>query len=200
MNARDHAIAAAWGGAEATFFFLVPDVWLTWVAAQGRTRDALTAGLSATAGALAGGLATRTWAAGRAPSASEEVLTLIPSIDAAMVRRVHGEVRGRGARALLTGPLRGIPYKLYARADGLEGGPLPAFLAWSALGRWPRFALTTLITAGFRRVVPARVAPWAWLGFWIAQYTAYFSLVGRGRSGSPRSWLSWPWRRSAARG
>src|SRR5699024_4595805 len=57
---RIHAWAAAWGLAEGTFFFIVPDVWLSWVALQ-KPRTARKAALSALAGAMAGGAFVHAW-------------------------------------------------------------------------------------------------------------------------------------------
>jgi len=51
---RDHAVAGLWGFAEATAFFVVPDVWLSAVALRNLPRG-LTGAASATAGALVGG-------------------------------------------------------------------------------------------------------------------------------------------------
>jgi hypothetical protein len=47
-------LAAAWGLAEATLFFLVPDILITWVALTS-LRRALLSSLWVLAGALAGG-------------------------------------------------------------------------------------------------------------------------------------------------
>ncbi|GEM_PF-3959884 len=60
-------VALAWGFAEATLFFIVPDVWLTLVARE-RLRTGLIASLYSLAGALAGGTPTispgRWWSGG----------------------------------------------------------------------------------------------------------------------------------------
>ena len=49
-----NALAAIWGAAEATLFFIVPDVFLSWLALSDR-RQALIACLYALLGALVGG-------------------------------------------------------------------------------------------------------------------------------------------------
>src|SRR5690625_7700166 len=52
----DHGVAAAWGSAEALVFFIVPDVWTSWLALH-NPRRGITTTLSALAGAPAGGAA-----------------------------------------------------------------------------------------------------------------------------------------------
>ena len=54
-------IAGIWGFAEATLFFIVPDVWLTLIAVRRGLVPALAACGWALAGALAGGLAMYAW-------------------------------------------------------------------------------------------------------------------------------------------
>ncbi len=48
-------IAGAWGMAEAVLWFVVPDVFLTWVAMRRGVRPALRLSLVAVAGAIGGG-------------------------------------------------------------------------------------------------------------------------------------------------
>lgn len=142
--------AAAWGWAEATWFFVVPDV-LTSAIALRRPRAGLVATLGALAGALAGGLATYAWGSRLPATASRAWLVRVPAIDDPMVTRVEAEMADQGPRALLVGPLRGVPYKIYARTAGLHRLPLGPFLAWSALGRMPRFVLVTGVVGALAR-------------------------------------------------
>lgn len=183
---RDHAVAAAWGAAEATCFFIVPDVWLSRVALRS-PRRAAAASVSALVGAVVGGLATRAWARRRPRAATFAAMRRLPAINAAMLDRVEGDVRRDGFRVVLRGPVRGVPYKLYAREAGLQGVGVAPFVGWSLPARLPRFVLVAGLGAGLarlgRRILPAgvsdRIAPTVHTVVWIAFYAWYLSVVGR---------------------
>jgi hypothetical protein len=72
-------LAAIWGFAEATFFFLVPDVILTWIALRHGWRQAGWASLAACSGALIGGGLMYHWGAVDAQQAYA-FLDAIPAI------------------------------------------------------------------------------------------------------------------------
>lgn len=183
---RDHTVAVAWGAAEATVFFLVPDVWLSRVALTSPRRAFVACG-TAVAGALAGGAATYVWARRVDPEASRAALRRIPAISGEMVDRCLAEVEESGNRVLLTGPAKGVPYKLYAWAAGVAGTSLPGFLAWSVPGRVPRFVAVTALTAllqeqAERRLgteLTQRLAPASHALAWIAFYSWYLNAVGQ---------------------
>lgn len=183
---RDHAVAAIWGAAEATAFFLVPDVWLSRLALRSPGRAVRACG-SALAGAIAGGLATRAWGRRSDAEAAASSLRRIPAISTAMIERVAADLERDGLRALVAGPTRGIPYKLYAWQAGVRGdGALP-LAAWSVPGRLPRFLAVTALALGLlglaRRALPDgwadRLAPGVHAIAWAAFYAWYFQNVGR---------------------
>lgn len=154
---RDHGVAAAWGFAEATFFFVVPDVWTSWVGLR-RPKRALGTTVSALGGALAGGAVTSWWGRKIPAQASHSALVRVPAITDSMVHQVEQEVTESGHASLMRGPTRGVPYKLYARASGLQRKSLLNFLAWSVPGRLIRFVAVTLAASGLaaltRRMFP----------------------------------------------
>jgi len=175
-------VAFAWGFAEATFFFLLPDVFLTALAAR-NLGAAVRATLAALAGALLGG--TVMYAFGHAaPERARALLDAVPAIGPALVASVRAQLAAHGLLALALGPARGTPYKIYAVEWGARGGSLPAFLLVSVPARWLRFLLTTLVAAAAMRVL----APWtgrrahvelALLGLaWAVVYAAYFAHFG----------------------
>lgn len=137
--------AALWGVAEATVFFIVPDVYLTAVALRDR-RAALRACAAALVGALAGGCLMYQWGAGE-PAAARALVERVPAISTGMVDRVEQEIADRGTLALFIGPLRGTPYKIYAVAAGQRGTGLLLFLAVSVPARLLRFVVLTLAVA-----------------------------------------------------
>jgi hypothetical protein len=177
---RPEAVAAAWGLAEATLFFLVPDVWLTWMALAA-PRRALRACAFALAGALAGGLAMFAWA-GTDPAVAEAALDAVPAVSPAMLAEVRAELAARGWLAPFLGPLRGVPYKLYAVESAVLGWSPPAFLLVSVPARLLRFLAVTALAAALahgplRRLgLPAK--RWLHVAAWTAFYAAYFTVVG----------------------
>ena len=182
---RDHGIAGAWGFAEATFFFVVPDVWTSWVGLR-RPKSALGTTISALGGAMAGGVLTYCWGLKVAAKTSRKALRKVPAVTDAMISEVEQEIAGTGAASLLRGPTRGVPYKLYARAAGLQRTSLPAFLAWSVPGRLIRFMVVTVAVSGisamvrrqFPEVSERRISTVFWI-CWGAFYAVYIPLTSR---------------------
>lgn len=86
--------AGAWGFAEATLFFLVPDVLITWLAVR-RLRDGLWGSLAATVGALCGGLLMYAWGSHDAPGALT-ALDHVPAINAEMLAGVRTQLEDTG--------------------------------------------------------------------------------------------------------
>lgn len=172
-------VAALWGFAEATVFFLVPDVYLTAVALRDR-RAALRACVAALAGALLGGCLMYQWGA-RDPAAARALLDRVPAVSQEMLARVDGEIAAHGPLALFVGPLRGTPYKTYAVLAGERHAGLATFLAVSVPARLLRFLLLTLLAAW---VGAHPLAAWSLrarrllhTALWGAFYAAYFLLV-----------------------
>lgn len=184
-SSRDHGIAGAWGFAEATFFFVVPDVWTTWVGLR-RPKRALGTTVSALGGAMLGGTLTYWWGRKVADHTSRRVLVKVPAITDGMITEVEQEVTKSGSASLLRGPTRGVPYKLYARTAGLQRTSLLKFLAWSVPGRLIRFIVMTsaasLIAAVVRRKFPGiserriSIAFWA---YWVAFYAVFIPVMSR---------------------
>ncbi|HVU33910.1 MAG TPA: hypothetical protein VHE61_10775 [Opitutaceae bacterium] len=172
-------VALAWGFAEATFFFLVPDVFLTRVALRD-LRRALWAGVAATAGALVGG--TLLWvlaAHGWAPRLWHGFRWL-PGINERLILATGDAVRDSGAVAMLAGIVRGEPFKLFAVHAGAQHVTLPIFLGVALVARLGRFAATSLMA----RAIGRTCASWSerrvnqlHLFFWIAFYGWYFVVM-----------------------
>jgi membrane protein YqaA with SNARE-associated domain len=175
---------AAWGFAEATLFFIVPDVLLGGVALFA-PRAAPRVLVLTLAGALAGGAVTYVVAADARPARTEALADAVPTVNKSAIRRVDREMRDDGARSVLYGPIRmGTPYKLYARSAGVQDESLLAFLLWSIPGRLERMLPITLVAAlvGLlgRRWIAARprVALGLYACVWIAVYVVYVVRVG----------------------
>jgi membrane protein DedA with SNARE-associated domain len=176
------ASAFAWGLAEATVFFIVPDVLLTLLACRS-IRASLKAGCSALLGAILGGFIMYT--AGHAgPETSRIWLAHVPAIDHRLIQQVQSQLSEYGLYAVLTGSTVGIPYKIYAVEWGARHGDVRAFLLVSVPARGIRFLFSSLIASGIARLI----APWTqrraptemfiWALFWTGFYALYFSHFG----------------------
>lgn len=179
--ARTSALAALWGLAEATVFFIVPDVLLTWIALQSYKR-ALTACVWALGGALLGG--SILWFIGRNdPEPARALFASLPGIDRGMIENVTSQVENEGLVALFIGPFIGTPYKLYAVEAGNLGIGLAAFLLVSVPARLMRFALAALLVGAVSHVLQKRFQLSVLRGVhvvaWIAFYTWYFNAMSQ---------------------
>ena len=176
---RDHWIASAWGLAEATLFFFVPDVFLTWGALERPKRACVACGF-ALAGALVGGAAMFAWGGADAESA-RAALDALPGIRPDMIADVRADLAEYGPVALFTGPPRGVPYKIYAVEWGALGGGLAGFLLQSVPARLLRFLLAVVIASLVRRRVLARLSLRACravhVAIWVAFYAWYFYVM-----------------------
>jgi membrane protein YqaA with SNARE-associated domain len=139
-------IAFFWGFAEATAFFIVPDVYMGFVALFNWRRGVSTA-FSALCGALLGGALMYLLAANN-PMGMNAFLTHIPLIDMALVNDVASQTQAHGLAAVLTGPVRGTPYKIYAAQAGEQSLPLLYFLLMTIVARGARFFPVVLALGG----------------------------------------------------
>lgn len=174
--------AFAWGFAEAICFFIVPDVLLSLVATRS-LRRAIKATIAALAGALVGGALMVAWARG-SPEAAHAFLLHIPGISAHLLERITEQVDERHLLAVLIGPLKGIPYKIYAVEWGTRGGGLFEFLLISIPARWVRFAFAAVIARALARLIEPLTGHRAGIDglvlaiIWTAFYIFYFARFG----------------------
>lgn len=185
--ARDKRVARHagfwWGLAEGLFFFIVPDVYISFATL-----------FSLRAGALA-------WAFSIAGSATAVVvlyllvttfsfdyvsfLDWIPGISEPLIQRVGQEIATEGLPYTPFLVTAGVPLKLYiAHAISLELS-LGSVLLWTVFSRIVRIAPTFAIVAAMRllfgRRIDAHATTWcALLGiFWFAFYVFYFVHMSR---------------------
>lgn len=177
MRSRwQNGFALLWGFAEATVFFIVPDVLLSWFGLR-KLRGALLACLFALLGALLGGSVV--WLVSHQdPEQLRALYGALPAIDGTMINGVRQQLQAQGLVALFLGPLSGTPYKLYAlEAAHLGLGYLP-FLLVSIPARLLRFVLVTLAAAGFSRLLSKRLdltqRRLVLVAGWVAFYAWYF--------------------------
>jgi membrane protein DedA with SNARE-associated domain len=177
-------VGFAWGLAEASLFFIVPDVWIGWVALVARRAAWAVLGFTLV-GALVGGTLTYAASAASAPSTSASILDGVPTVHEDAILRVSREMEEHGPRSVVFGPIRmGTPYKLYARAAGVQDEPLAAFLFWSIPGRLERMlpltVLALLAGLALRGWVTARprMALGLYAAAWLAFYGVYVARIG----------------------
>jgi membrane protein YqaA with SNARE-associated domain len=174
-------LAALWGFAEATLFFIVPDVLLSWLGLRER-RGAFVASGYALIGALLGGVLMYRWGA-QDLAAARALLDMLPGIDVALLDAARQQLQEVGALALFKGGLGGVPYKTYAIHAAAEGVGLALFLLVSVFARWLRFALVMLATRCLvRALLPQQTLLKQQLFLlvgWVVFYAVYFGWLTR---------------------
>jgi membrane protein YqaA with SNARE-associated domain len=171
-------IAFLWGLAEATLFFIVPDVYLGLVALFNWRRGAW-ATAAAVAGAMVGGAVMYALAANNS-DALAQLLTRVPLVSSNMVSGIGDQMRREGLLAMVTGPLRGIPYKVYAVQAGAQQLPFWLFLLFTISARLERLLPVTcafsVIGVVFKKIISRRVALvlCAYGLMWLVIYVLYY--------------------------
>jgi membrane protein YqaA with SNARE-associated domain len=174
-------VAGIWGLAEATFFFIVPDVWISYVALTERRRARI-ACLWALAGALLGGILMFSWG-WRDPGAALAAIERVPEVSPAKCGRVLEQIRRHGAVAIFLGPLTGTPYKIYAVQSAAARVDPVFFLLISVPARVLRFLLVaeiTILLCGWASRTSKRARILTHLTVWIAFYALRTWLMSRG--------------------
>jgi membrane protein YqaA with SNARE-associated domain len=170
-----------WGLAEATLFFVVPDVLLTFVALYSPRRT-LKLVAFILLGSLAGGTAMFYLGAWN-PTQAQTMVLDVPFVSPAMFDKTHQGFKRDGLWTLAKAPGNGIPYKVYC-VQASHYARWGAFLAMSALARLERFAPFWVVAVGLgiifrerihrRPVFPAAIHA----VLWILGYAWYWSRIG----------------------
>lgn len=173
-------IAALWGFAEATLFFIVPDVALTTIALRNGWRAGIFASLAAALGAAAGGLVMYRWGVADAETA-RRIADHLPAISPAMIAEVRQSLSEQGFAAMVAGAFRGVPYKLYAIESGAAARDVLQFFADSFAARLSRFCIVVSLAAGLGALLRRWLSPRTILAMsaagWLVFYAAYWSLM-----------------------
>ena len=174
------AASFAWGFAEATLFFTVPDVLLTYAVIRVGWRKALGLLLFVLSGALLGGAAMYGLAAINTETARATVDS-VPLISRDMIERAAQEMRGDWLWNMIVGAMTGTPYKVYAIEAPGAGVPFVAFMLGSVPARSIRWLLTlafaALVVAALNRAGLAKIAVPLWASMWIAFYLFYYIIT-----------------------
>ncbi len=181
---RKHALDVAafvWGVAEATLFFIVPDVLLSGVGLKRGVKAAARASLIAAIGASIGGVVMYLWSASD-PSDARAAVLAVPAISEAMVAHAADAMRGDWLGAMMLGPLSSTPFKVYAILAPQSGGASLASFALAAIvARLPRFFVVSvgvaLIGRWLGRWLTERQRLWVLIGGWLLFYAVFFTLM-----------------------
>jgi membrane protein YqaA with SNARE-associated domain len=171
-------LALAWGFAEATLFFVVPEVLITWLALD-RPRRAVTASLLALLGAMAGGALMYWWGTvdhGQAVAVVERV----PAVSVEMLAEIEASLGERGVLIMIPGAFLGRPYKAYAVQSASAGVTWLPFLLATIPARLLRFLLAAALTSGLARLAhrwPQRRKRALLIAFWVLLYVLFWTLM-----------------------
>jgi membrane protein YqaA with SNARE-associated domain len=175
-------IGFLWGFTEATLFFIIPDLVLSWASLAGVRAGIKILG-AILAGAVIGGICMYTWALWR-PDSARSAVAAVPFVRTKMFEKVQEDYRAHGVSGIFYTLGTGIPYKVYAVLAPPVAAPV-TFGLITIPARLERLALSWLIPTmlGFflRRWIRnhRRVTAALWLGFWVVTYAIYWSSVGR---------------------
>ena len=165
-----------WGAFEATFFFFVPDIWLSYVVIE-NPKEAFVNIIFATLGALLGGAIMYSLSS----VYSQQILHFleyIPAVSPPMIEHSGDQVARLGIwQALMYGITTGIPYKLYATWSGILGQSFSTFLLASAIIRSVRFTITTTLMLITCKLLQSTIGRGLYLlhaTIWLSVYCLYF--------------------------
>lgn len=175
-----NVVAVIWGFCEATFFFIVPDVWTSFVGRK-KLRAGLIACAFALVGALAGGWVIYTYGQAN-PDTVNGQLARVPGISESQIAAILEKMSAGPYRAMLTGPAAGNPYKIYAANFHRYDDSLGTFLLATIPARLIRFLGATVlihfIYGLLLRAFAERTCRAIFATGWIAFYIFYFSMMG----------------------
>lgn len=179
-EARGAWLNAAWGFAEGTLFFVVPDVAFTYTTLWSPRRGWQRMG-AAIAGALLAGAMMYVWAS-TDPAGARATVAAVPFLGESIITPAERRWDAGGTAALFANPLNGVPYKVYA-VLAPERLSLPAFLLVSVPLRaermilpWVVFAAASWWLARRPERTRRRDAIASHAGFWILVYSIYWTI------------------------
>jgi membrane protein YqaA with SNARE-associated domain len=172
------ALSFVWGFAEATLFFVVPDVLLSLVSIF-TVKHVWRHIAAAIAGAVAGGALMFFWAQTN-PDSAVAAVKRVPFVTNQMFAHVETGFGTNGMVAVYVGPMTGTPYKIYA-VEAPKFVSFISFLLATIPARGWRFILVSLFSAACAGVLRKywdknlrRLIRWhalAWTAFYIFYWT-----------------------------
>lgn len=180
MGIKTRIISFFWGFAEATFFFIVPDVWLSRLVIKDK-KEAFINIVFATLGAVLGGLLIYSICFYYLETVLK-FFTYIPSISDEMIAATNIHIIKEGfSFALLVGMINGIPYKIFAAWAATAQISIVKFIGISLLYRSLRFFIITILSiciASVGRKWMTQKTLYMLHGIcWVVFYIYYFSVM-----------------------
>lgn len=172
-------LAFIWGFSEATFFFLVPDILLTWIVLFRRCLIFKSLYV-AVAGAIIGGILM--YVAGINHQVEmNSFLDSIPAISAILIEQSTANMRSEPMYAIFVGGFTGTPYKIYAvNAHSAEIG-LALFISISLVTRLSRWivicSILHLADKHFFNSMSNKTKLISLVISWVIFYSCYFYLM-----------------------
>lgn len=168
-----------WGFSEATFFFIIPDVLLSYYALRNNgLKKIFLINIICITGAALGGTVIFIMSTFD-HSAVIDFMLGVPAIHTYMLEHVESEMAAGTFTALVTGPLFGVPYKLFAAFAPLYTN-IFIFILFSIPARFIRFIIVSLLVYLLSHKVfkelSIKVKTLIWLFVWIVVYVIYFSI------------------------
>ena len=166
--------AFLWGVAEASLFFIVPDLLISYVAITRGFKAGAWASLLAATGAAIGGAVIFLWSV-QQPAAAYRNVEAVPAVSEAMIADARADIAANGwFLAAMKGPLTSTPYKVYALLAPGADAPLYAFAPAALPVRLPRFLFValgfSLIGHLFRERIDRRILLAAFTAGWLLFY------------------------------
>ncbi len=173
-------IGLLWGFAEATVFFLVPDILIT-ASALFAPKRSLAQTAAVLIGALLGGGLLYT-AADKYPNEAKNTVLNVPFVKLHTIEQADRQMQEQGLLAMCVGSFTGVPYKTYA-VNAPHHASFEMFMAMSVPARLLRLLVSwgvgSLLGMWFRSQIQANqllalgLLAVCWIGF----YTYYWSVV-----------------------
>lgn len=171
-------LSFGWGFAEATLFFILPDVLLSYFALDKKTK-LFPLIIWALVGAVGGGVVMYYWGL-ISPKTSWHWVESVPAINYELMATVKEQLNQLGVASIILGPLQGLPYKTYAVQAFSSNIGIGLFVIVSVVARAFRFLLVAYLVRGVSVLILGNTklsrkgVKAIWLCVWITIYTIYF--------------------------
>jgi hypothetical protein len=177
MGLGTFSLLAGWGFAEATIFFVVADVGISWIALRRGLKAGVAAALAASCGAVLGIALLHSWAV-LDPATALDFVDAVPWVTPGLIEGMRAALAEKGALAVLEAGATGVPIKVGAVLAPEYGVNPAAFIVAGLAQRLARFTAAALLAAfvsrALRRIWPEPALVAVWAGFWLLFYAIYW--------------------------
>lgn len=178
----NEVVAFIWGFSEATIFFIIPDVYITFVLLFS-IRAGFTAIVWSIIGSIFGGICI--YLLHMFSFNFLSVLLMIPGITLVMIKHAMKIFEGNNFPGFSSVPFSGIPYKIYAYSASYYEMPFYLFIVWTIVARIIRYAFPITVVIIIKKVfdehIRKHVKFWlvAYCIIWISFYIWYLSTIDK---------------------